>query len=405
MCGIVGIINKNKYGFNKAEIDAFEIALFLDTLRGEDSTGVFLVTNDGNVDIAKQVGTGAEFLKTQEWSKLRQRAMTSGWALIGHNRKATKGSITDENAHPFWVKEDVVLVHNGSLWGHKSLADTEVDSHAIAHIIAEGLEKETDLETTLQRINGAFALVWYEVEKKNLRLVRNSERPLTHCHNKNAWFISSESGIMDFATKRAECKDMVAGSNFPVGNLHTWNLHEDKGCDLSYRDIAFREPTQSIACGWVSYFQERQEHHTIIPNSGEGKEYVLKKPCEAFEELIDNRQIPYKWERGEEYFVFNQMRRNGIANGERVRVVVEDWWPCIHDSNTVTLVGRYNDYAIGFSIPLIDYQKLEENEETKELQYFVTIDNHKWLPDPENRERGYGLLWANQPTQVAFNTV
>jgi glucosamine 6-phosphate synthetase-like amidotransferase/phosphosugar isomerase protein len=63
--------------------------LFLDTFRGEDSTGVFLVDNLGNVAAAKEAVDGPTFLKSQEWRDIRKLAFTAGWALIGHNRRAT----------------------------------------------------------------------------------------------------------------------------------------------------------------------------------------------------------------------------------------------------------------------------------------------------------------------------
>ena len=42
--------------------------------------------------------------------------------------------INDQNAHPF-VENNIILVHNGVVYNHKKHEDTEVDSHAIVHMI------------------------------------------------------------------------------------------------------------------------------------------------------------------------------------------------------------------------------------------------------------------------------
>ena len=229
MCGIVGIISKSKHRFDNKSLDAFELMLFVDTIRGEDSTGVFLVTNEGNVEIAKQVGDGAQFIRTKEWKEIRSKAFQKGWALIGHNRKATRGSITDENAHPFWVEEKTVLVHNGSITGHKKFADVEVDSHAIAHHITNSVGKEK----ALKEIDGAFALVWHDVQNKVLNVIRNDEWPLSHSSNDQSWFISSGQSILEFSMLRSGAyqKGCVVNS-FPEGMWHKWILANDHSCSL-----------------------------------------------------------------------------------------------------------------------------------------------------------------------------
>lgn len=202
MCGLVGVITKHRNGFSNPQLSVFETLLFVDTLRGEDSTGIFAINNIGNVGIAKEACTGEAFLETTTWKQdFRTKLFQEGWGLFGHNRKATRGTIKDENAHPFWVEDKLVLIHNGSYNGdHKKLKDVEVDSHAIAHHLEEfGSDK---VEEALQKVNAAYALIWYDVENKTVNIIRNKERPLAFVETNDAFYFASEWKMLDFALWR-----------------------------------------------------------------------------------------------------------------------------------------------------------------------------------------------------------
>jgi hypothetical protein len=203
MCGLVTVINKQANGFTNTQLEVFEHLLYIDVVRGEDATGVFGITNGGAVLIAKDSIQSADFLRTPEYDKIRRRMWGSGRALVGHNRKATRGAISDENAHPFWVKDEVILVHNGTMYGdHKKHADVEVDSHAIAHVLHE----TTDVEEALNKINAAYALIWYDTRTKYLNFVRNSERPLHWVETDDAWYITSEAAMLRYVVDRFNLK-------------------------------------------------------------------------------------------------------------------------------------------------------------------------------------------------------
>ena len=62
MCGIVGLIASYSNGMTSDEADAFRDMVFLDTLRGWDSTGVFSVKNNGNVTVLKDAKHGPCFI-------------------------------------------------------------------------------------------------------------------------------------------------------------------------------------------------------------------------------------------------------------------------------------------------------------------------------------------------------
>lgn len=188
MCGLVGIISKRKSGFDYREKEAFKTALYVDALRGQDSTGLFSVDTDGNVSWAKESTTAQIFLDTQDVTKLLQDFIFDFRAVVGHNRKATKGAISDENAHPF-VENNIILVHNGTLTNHESLTDKEVvvDSHAITHLMAELGVKEA-----LSKLQGAFAIICYDINEKKLYALRNHQRPLFEVEFENSIMLVSE---------------------------------------------------------------------------------------------------------------------------------------------------------------------------------------------------------------------
>lgn len=189
MCGLVAIINKLNNGFTQQGKDNFTNMLYADAIRGMDSTGVFLVNNLGNVTWGKTKHNPVHLFITKEWEDLLASAYKEGRFLVGHNRKATVGKITDNTAHPF-VEKHIILVHNGTLTNHKEVGNSEVDSHAICKSIAEKGHIET-----IKMLQGAFALIWYDINKKALFICRNDKRPLSFVETSDSYYLSSEIGL------------------------------------------------------------------------------------------------------------------------------------------------------------------------------------------------------------------
>lgn len=222
MCGLVGVIARRPGGLGYKQIDIFEQMLILDTLRGTDSTGVMNIKGNGSVDVMKQAEQPYYMIKTKSWDTLKGRAFQTGKILAGHNRAATRGKVTNENAHPFYEK-NIVLMHNGTLNpGWETLSGetkVDVDSHAICHALTTGTPEEI-----IPKIEGAFALLWYNLETETFHAVRNEERPLCLITTSDYYYLASESWMATIPLMRNTIKvqDNVL---MEPGDLYSWTIN------------------------------------------------------------------------------------------------------------------------------------------------------------------------------------
>ena len=195
MCGIVVAAGQLAY---KQE-QSFKTLLILDAIRGIDSTGIAAVgRQSAPTVVAKQVGNPYDLLDTTTVEKIFRRANS---VLIGHNRFATQGDINRKNAHPFDF-DNLVGVHNGTLTNKYQLPngiDYKVDSQALYACM-----NEKGLRATLDIIQGAWSLVWYDYNKHTLNFLRNKERPMFIAYDKvtNALYAASEKWMLHIATGR-----------------------------------------------------------------------------------------------------------------------------------------------------------------------------------------------------------
>lgn len=225
MCGLVAMISKQKFGFQYKDSSLFTQMLYADALRGLDSTGMFGVNQHNNVRMLKAAKPAAEFLGAKTVQDMIKDMFTKYKVMVGHNRASTKGATVDQNAHPFIVG-DICLVHNGTLHTHKELGDQEVDSHAIAHAI-----NKEGWEAVLPKINGAFALIWYNIKEKKLYIARNSQRPLWIIETKEADYIASEPMMLEWLVNRVHAKKETA-KFFDTELVYVYDMSAlDKGFD------------------------------------------------------------------------------------------------------------------------------------------------------------------------------
>jgi hypothetical protein len=203
MCGIVGLASQYSNGFSSDEAQALQDMLYVDTLRGWDSTGVFGVDKHASVEIIKEAIPGCDFICSKEFKDIRGKLIKDGLFAVGHNRAATKGAVTDENAHPFWVNDHIILVQNGSMVSdHKKFADVACDSEAIAHLLAS----EPDIAKALSQVDGGWCFNWFNTKTETLYLIRNNQRPMWFARNKTGALWASEPETLFFAANRNRIK-------------------------------------------------------------------------------------------------------------------------------------------------------------------------------------------------------
>lgn len=211
------MIARTTSGFLHADLQAFEQMLVINTVRGKDSVGCFTKFGNGDVRAIKHGSHPFNLMRSDEWKEFRQSVLNRGKFLIGHNRAATMGQVNTENSHPF-VEDHIILVHNGTLRSQTNLTakSTQVDSNAIAHAL---VEEQDDPRRVLDRIDGAFALIWYDSKKDKLYAARNEERPLVLIESARHFVLSSETWIAAYpmARNNLEVKEVT---NIPPNVLY-----------------------------------------------------------------------------------------------------------------------------------------------------------------------------------------
>lgn len=202
MCGLVGmagnIIEQDKV--------ALRWLLDFDRIRGMDSTGLAVVSRqDSKINVFKKAGVPDELFKDLIFNDKGVYIGPPGKVFIGHNRAATRGSVTDANAHPFH-HGDVVGAHNGTListYGLEKGNDFDVDSEAIFY----NLSKYTP-DSVIPDVYGAYALTWYDGIEDKLFVLRNGERPLywTRRMDNDVVYWASESWMLDIILDKLKIK-------------------------------------------------------------------------------------------------------------------------------------------------------------------------------------------------------
>ena len=151
-------------------------------MRGPHSTGAGFVGRDKEeFTVAKRLGDPFNLLRSEEY-ETAMSVKFSQKVMIGHNRSATIGDKTEENAHPFMF-DNIIGAHNGTLdkWCIKDLTNHHLygtDSQAIFATI-----NEKSIDAAIKEMSGAWALTWFDKRDHTFNMIRNAQRPLHYTYS------------------------------------------------------------------------------------------------------------------------------------------------------------------------------------------------------------------------------
>ena len=145
----------------------------------------------------------------------RARSRCSGTIGIGHTRWATHGLPTETNAHPI-ATDRVAVVHNGIIENFQALRreltglghqfQTQTDTEAVAilatHHLAQGLTPAQAVARTLERLEGAFALVFLFAGEHDLLICARRGSPLAIGYGDGEMFVGSDALALAPLTRR-----------------------------------------------------------------------------------------------------------------------------------------------------------------------------------------------------------
>lgn len=209
MCGLVGYSGKKR-----PNIPALKLLSILIRERGKDSVGFFIneyLKKGIYISYQKDLGDPLNFFG--HWMFGFAKKWKTNVCII-HNRSATRGLKSLENAHPFEYEKDGVkhyFAHNGTLTNEDELAkeyglkkeDFNVDSKLLGHIIVHhGFD-------VLTKYKGAAAFLYYRSdEPENLYIYKgkslesgilSEERPLFLKFVTDGAYVCSTEAALDCA--------------------------------------------------------------------------------------------------------------------------------------------------------------------------------------------------------------
>lgn len=198
--------------------------------RGTDATGIAILNDQFTTHYHKDVLSAYAMVRRKKWRETLAGISAGTRFILGHTRRATKGSNIANNSHPFFFYPalgNLVGVHNGTITNHASFNTAEtyqVDSanvlHAIAHLPNE------EWPALLSKLQGTFALVW--IRNGQLHVARNPGSPLVTmwCRELGARIFASTDHMIETACSYAGV-DTGRISTVPEGVLQSYTSRGD----------------------------------------------------------------------------------------------------------------------------------------------------------------------------------
>jgi glucosamine--fructose-6-phosphate aminotransferase (isomerizing) len=204
MCGIVGGIAK--HNVTPYLIEGLQRLEY----RGYDSAGVAVLDVGHCLQRVRRQGKIAALQEQLE------ETPADGLIGIGHTRWATHGVPSEKNAHPHICNNAVAVVHNGIIENFESLkdqqknsnyrftseTDTEVIVHQVHYHLQAGLTLLDAVRTTVNELEGAYALGVISTEHPDRLVTARRGSPLVIGLSDDGNYIASDMSALLHVTNR-----------------------------------------------------------------------------------------------------------------------------------------------------------------------------------------------------------
>jgi hypothetical protein len=361
MCGIYGLFYKAAGGFFPGDLDTLKNQAIVTSLRGDHSSGIAVLRNDGSKRpwIVKTIGDPFNIFHNPEAMKEMKKFFEGSKAsagAFGHGRLATRGEISHRNAHPF-VEGHITLVHNGTINAGLDMKQeceegkqVDVDSHALAIEMSK-----IGVREALAKVNGAFAIIAHDQKEKCVYFARNKERPLHYLDHNTRLMVMSEFGALTYLGWRE--------TKYQANSLRADLFKEFKENILYKYDLTkftlteegpIKEVRTSSESG-VPFYQSPKGGTVaskgeillllkkIIPPARKSKEYTYIFEDDELDEYIGRSSSLFDVNEGALATAprFYMERVNGRAATRTVRMKEVEWYATVGDHpKTVTTINK-----------------------------------------------------------------
>jgi glutamine---fructose-6-phosphate transaminase (isomerizing) len=371
MCGIFGVITKNKSSYNDNFLKkSLKTLAKLSESRGRDSSGLCTLNhNDYSFDIVKGPIPANELLKRDKvndnlkdtFSKKNNDKLR---LVFGHARLVTNGTqLEDANNQPV-IKDDIICVHNGivvnvdDLWKeHPGLIrENEIDTEILPALIRmelnNGISIESSIKKTINKVFGTASIATTFADLEKFVLATNNGS-LYVIHNKDIIYFASERAMLNGLIKKISLEEKI-------GKFKFFQLKAKSMLVLDLQDFSFNKKS----------FSE-------IKETKKGEEFLeIKRNLNFFTEKSQKKQISTVLD-------LNKIHLNPDAAKEQEML--------IYPIEKIKNLKRCTHCILPETFPFIEYdQKGECNycKNYKKKNQARTIDELKALVEPYRSKDG-----------------
>ena len=295
MCGIFGVIAKNKSGYSNHFLKKSLITLAkLSETRGKDSSGLCSLNHQNNsFNIIKGPIPANQLLRRNKVKSILDSVFSKQnndkiKLAFGHARLVTNGTqLEDANNQPV-LKDDIICIHNGivvnvdDLWAANTQLkrENEIDTEVLPSLIRDGLNSgssvELSVKNTLKKVFGtaSVALAFNDLNKFVLATNNGS---LYVIHNKDIIYFASERAMLNGLIKKMSLEETI-------GKFDFFQLKAKSMLVLDLKDFSFNKKS-------FSEVKETKHEEEFLENKRDLKFFTEKSLKKQISTVLDLNEI------------------------------------------------------------------------------------------------------------------